>query len=80
MLVLGPIVDEKQDSGTGHSIHESIEHFLRSVVDPVQILDDENNRPLDGESEYQAPESVEHPFASLRWVELFPLVILGKDA
>src|SRR5216684_1828773 len=46
MRVLGPIVHQQQDLRVRDRLREEIEERLRLIVDPVQILEDHNQRWL----------------------------------
>ena len=41
MLVLGAIVHREQGGGGGQALHEGVEEDLGLRVDPVQVLEDE---------------------------------------
>ena len=43
-LILGPIVHQKQNSRICHRVHEHVEKRLALVVQPMQVLDDQNER------------------------------------
>ena len=41
MLILGPVVDEKQELGGGETFNQAVEQGLGAVINPVQILEDQ---------------------------------------
>jgi hypothetical protein len=44
LLVLGPIVDDEKEPGRRQALDHAIEEGLRLRVDPLKILDDEQER------------------------------------
>ena len=44
VLVLGPVVDEEQDAGGRQALDEAVEQRLGLGVDPVEILEEEEQR------------------------------------
>jgi len=45
VLVLRPIVDQKQNTGRRETVDEAVKKCLGLGVDPVQVLEDEQQRP-----------------------------------
>src|SRR5262245_31273731 len=79
MLVLGAIVDQEEQAGGREALDEPIEHGLALGVDPVQILD-EDEEGLDLALAHQeALDAVEGALATLSGVEAFPLGIVDGD-
>jgi hypothetical protein len=44
VLVLGAVVDEEQEMSSGKRVNEAVEPRLGLRVDPVQVLDNEQQR------------------------------------
>jgi hypothetical protein len=44
VLVLGPVVDEEQDAGRRQALNQTVEQRLGLRVDPVEILEDHEER------------------------------------
>jgi len=44
VAVLGAIVDEEHEARRGQAVDEAIEQGLGLTVDPVQVLEDHNQR------------------------------------
>ncbi len=44
MLVLGPVVDEEQDARRRQALNEAVEQRLGLGVDPVEILEEHEER------------------------------------
>src|SRR5499427_7448693 len=44
VLVLGPVVGEEEDAGRRQAVHETIEQRLGLRVDPMQVLEDQEER------------------------------------
>jgi len=44
VLVLGSVVGEEQDPGGGQALHETVEQRLGFGVDPVEVLEDQQQR------------------------------------
>ena len=44
VLVLGPVVDEKQEPGCRQAVNKAVEQGLGLGIDPVQILKDQQQR------------------------------------
>jgi hypothetical protein len=44
MPVLGPIIPQQQDAGSGEAFAEQEEKCLRLTVQPVQILEDQDDK------------------------------------
>src|SRR5439155_14535075 len=44
MLVLGPVVDQQEKPGRGQTLGQAVEQGLRLGIDPMQVLEDHENR------------------------------------
>jgi hypothetical protein len=44
VLVLGAVVDEQEHAGGGQAVDQAVEDRLRLGVDPVQVLEDQEQR------------------------------------
>src|SRR5262249_40870781 len=70
--VLGTVIDEQEQPGRREAFGEDIEERLRFGVDPVEILEDEEQRLDLALAEEKALARVECPLASLRGIENLP--------
>src|SRR5262249_10819239 len=59
MAVLGPVIHQHQEAGTGHTLTEQIEKALRLGIDPVQVLENENERLIETFPQEEAFERLE---------------------
>ena len=69
VLVLGPVVHEEQQAGRAQALDEAVEEGLSLAVDPVEILDDQEEGLLSRFSQQQPPHGVERALATLPRVE-----------
>ena len=69
MLVLGAVVDQEQEPGRRQALDQAVEQRLRLGVDPVQVLEDQQQRLHLALAQQQALERVEGALAALRRVE-----------
>ena len=72
VLVLGAVVDEEQEAGGGERVDQAVEPRLGLRVDPVQILEDQQQRLDLALAEQQAPDGVERVLPALARVERRP--------
>ena len=79
MLVLGPVVDEEQDAGSGQAVHEAVEQCLGLGVDPVEILEEEKQRLDLALPEEQPFDRVQGPLPALGRVEGLPRGVVDGD-
>ena len=79
MLVLGPVVDEQQDAGGRQALHEAVEQCLGLGVDPVEILEKEEQRLDQTLPEQQPSDRVQSSLSALRRVEGRPRGVLDGD-
>ena len=61
MAILGPIVDQEQQLGTGHTLTQDIEKSLRLAVDPVQVFKDEDQRLVETLPQEELLERLKRP-------------------
>ena len=76
VLVFGSIVHQEQYTRGGQTLHEAVQEGLRLGIDPVQVLEHQQQR-LDLALTYEQPlDTVEHLLAALRGVQALPLGII----
>ena len=69
MLVLRPVVDQQQEPGRGQALDQAVEQGLRLGIDPVQILEHQQQRLHLAFAQQHALERLERALAALRRVE-----------
>ena len=69
VLVLRPIVDQEQEPGGRQALDQAVEQGLRLGVDPVQILEDQEQWLLLALAQEHALEGLERALAPLRRIE-----------
>src|SRR5713226_361996 len=79
MLVLGPVVDEKEDPGRWQALDQAIQECLRLRVDPVEIFEEDEERLHLALPEQEALDPVQSPLPALRRGEPIPPRILHRD-
>ena len=72
MLVLGPVVHEQQHACRSQAVNERIEHGLSLVVDPVEVLENQEEGLLIRFSEQESPHGVDRAPPTLGGVERPP--------
>ena len=78
MLILRPVVHEQQESGGREALDQLIEQGLGLGVDPVEVLDDDQQR-LDLAFPEQEPlHRVQRASAALGRIERRPLQVIGR--
>ena len=78
VLVLGPVVDQQQDARRREALHQAVEKRLGLGVDPVQVLEDHQER-LDLALPQQQPlEGVEGALPALGRVERLPRGVVDR--
>ncbi len=78
MPVLGPVVDEEEQRRRGQALDEAIEERLGLRVDPVEILDDQQEWLRLRLAQDEALDRIQYPLPALRRVESLPLRILER--
>ena len=71
--VLGPVVHQEQDPRRRQALDQAVEQRLGLGVDPVEVLEDQQERLDLALAEQEALDRVERPLAPLRRVERLPL-------
>jgi len=79
MLVLGSVVGEEQDTGGGQTVHETVEQRLGLGVDPVEVLDDQQQGLDLALPEQQALDRLEGLPSALRRIEGLPVLVVDGD-
>ena len=70
--VLGAVVDEEQEAGRRQALDQAVESGLGLGVDPVEVLEDDEERLDLALPQEQPLERVEGPLPALRRVERLP--------
>jgi hypothetical protein len=78
VLVLGTVVHEQQEPGGWHAFHEVVEEGLRLGIDPMQVLEHEEQGLDLALAQHQALEPVEGLLPPLRRIECQERAALGK--
>ena len=65
MLVLRPVVDQQEHPGGGQALDQAVEERLRLGVDPVEVLEDHEQRLPLALSQQEALDGVEGALAAL---------------
>ena len=76
MLVLGAIVDQEQHAGCGEALNQTVQESLGLSVDPVQVLEDQEQGLDLTLPEEQALDGLQGALAALWWIEGLPRLIL----
>ena len=76
VLVLGPVVDEEQEPRRRQALDEAVQQRLGLGVDPVEILEDHQERLDLGLAQEQPLDRVQRPLPALGRVEGLPLGII----
>ena len=71
--VLGPVVDEQQDARGGQALDQAVQERLRLGIDPVQVLEDEEERLRLALADEQELDAVEDALEPVGRVERLPL-------
>ena len=69
VLELGPVLDEQQQPRGRDPVEQVVEERLRLGVGPLQILEDQHERPALGLLQDHVRERVDDPFVPLARVE-----------
>ena len=78
MLVLGPVVDQQEEPRGRQALDQAVEQRLGLGVDPVQVLEDQQQRLHLALAQQQALDRVEGALAALRRVERLPSVVVDR--
>jgi hypothetical protein len=70
------IVGKEQESSCGQALHEAVEESSGFRVNPVEVLEDQQQRLDLAFAEHQALHGIEGPLAALRWIEPLPPRVL----
>ena len=79
VLVLGPVIDEEQEAGGGQALDEAVEQRLGLGVDPVEILEDHEDRLDLAFSKEQSLDRLQGALPALGRVEGVPRGIVDGD-
>ena len=79
MLILRAVVDQQQDACRGQALHQTIEAGLGLGVDPVEILDDEDQGLDLAFPQQQVLEGFAGTLAALRRIEVLPQPVLDRQ-
>src|SRR2546422_3753634 len=77
-MVLGAVAEEKQSTIARDALHQSVEHRLCLRVDPVEILEHEDDRLAAALLEQQQLHSLQRPPPLLLRIELPPLGVVAR--
>ena len=78
VLILGPIVDQEQNPGRGQTLDQAVEQGLGLGVDPVQVLEDQQQRLHLAFAQQQTLERRERALAALGRIELVERAVIGQ--
>ena len=73
VLILGAVVDQQEHVGGGQALHQAIEERLGLGVDPVEVLEDQQEGLHLALPQQQAFEGVQGALAALRRIEGLPV-------
>ena len=69
MLVLRAVVDQEEDASRGQALHQAIEERLGLGVDPVQVLEHQQEGLSLALAQEHPLEGIEGALAALGWIE-----------
>ena len=78
MLVLRPVVHQEQQPGGGQALHQAVQERLGLGVDPVQVLEHQQERLDLALAQEQPLDPVERLLAALRGVQPLPLGVVDR--
>ena len=78
VLVLGPVRHQEQEPRGSERRHEAVEEGLRLGVDPVEVLDDEEQRLLSRLAQQEPSHRVQCALPSLHRAESPPLAVVHR--
>jgi hypothetical protein len=70
VLILRTVVDQQQEPGRGQALHQAVEQRLGLGIDPVQVLEHQQQRLHLAFARQHALERREQALATLRRVQL----------
>ncbi len=82
MSIFGAVEEKEENRLVGQPVDEITEEFLRGLVDPVQVLQDQKKGSALGSRAEEVPEALESPFlllAGLQMEEGLILYFQGKE-
>src|SRR5262249_11030968 len=79
VLVLGSVVGQEQDTGGGQTLHETVEQRLGLGVDPVEVLEDQEQGLDLALAKKQALDRLDGWPSAMRRVERLPLLVVARD-
>ena len=68
--VLGPVEEDEEDGGVREPADQVVQELLRGLVDPVEVLDDEDEGVLLALPDEEVPQGLEDPLPLLLGLEL----------
>jgi hypothetical protein len=78
MLELGTVGEEEQEAGRRQAVDESVQKCLRLAVDPVEVLDDQEEGLDAALPEPQVLEGGQRALPALRRIERLPGGLLNR--
>ena len=78
VLVLGAVVDQEEQAGSGQALHQAIEERLSLGIDPMEVLEHQHQGLHLALPQEQAFEGVQGALAALRRIEGLPGCILHR--
>jgi len=79
MLILGAVTQEQQDPSALHVLHEAIEYSLGLRVDPLEILEDDQQRLNLALPEHEVRHRVESPMSAFEGLQVLPVLVVDRD-
>ncbi len=79
MLVLGAVIHQQQDAGGRQALHQVVQESLRLGIDPVQVLEDQEQGLHLAFPQQQAFQRLQGALATLGGVEGLPRCIVNRD-
>src|SRR5712691_6785652 len=79
MVIFRAVTDQEQDTRGGETLDQRIKKYLRRFVDPVRILDHDEQGLLLAGIQQHALRRIEEPLAALERFDAVPLSIVDRD-
>ena len=79
MLVLRAVVDQQQHAGRRQALHQRLEERLRLRIDPVQVLEDQQQRLHLAFAQQHALEGLQRALTPLWRFELLERTVRRED-